>query len=99
MLYGASQLTESHVIMSLLPRCFLNSARYTGEVMTYLSVFPSLPALRELSLGRLQFLLQILILAELAVGIAYAAIFIIDVSSRERRLPSGNSQLHFRRSG
>lgn len=80
-LYGASQLIQSHIFLPLLPRWFQNSAPYTGAVMTYLPVFPSLLAFRELSLGKLRFFIQIFILAELAIGVAGTAMFVIAVSS------------------
>jgi phosphoserine phosphatase RsbU/P len=80
-LYGASQLIQSHVFLLLLPRRFQNSSPYTGAVLTYLPVFPSLLAFRELSLGKLRSLIETFILAELAIGVAATTLFILSVSS------------------
>ena len=80
-LYGASQLSRSLVFLPLLPRWFQSSAPYASAVMTFLPVFPSMLSFRELSLGKLRFLLHAFILAELAIGVVGSALFIIAGSS------------------
>jgi phosphoserine phosphatase RsbU/P len=80
-LYGASQLSQSHIFLPLLPRWFQNSAPYTGAVMTFLPVFPSALSFRELSLGKLRFLIEIFMLAELAIGVVAGVLFIMASSS------------------
>ncbi|TAM80939.1 MAG: hypothetical protein EPN47_13725 [Acidobacteria bacterium] len=80
-LYGASQLIQSPVFLPLLPHSFQDSAPYTGAVLTYLPIFPSLLAFRELSLGKLRSLIGAFIVAELAIGATAATLFIFSVSS------------------
>ncbi len=80
-LYGAAQLSQSQVFVAVLPRWLQISLPYASDEMTYLLVFPSALSFRELSLGKLRFVIQVFILAELAIGVAGSTLFIIAGSS------------------
>ena len=80
-LYGAAQLSQSPVFLPLLPHWLQNSAPYVSVVLTYLLVLPSLLSFRELSLGKLRFLLLIFLLTELVIGVVGSALFITAGSS------------------
>lgn len=80
-LYGASQLTQSRVFLALLPHGFASSASSAAAVLTFLPVFPALLSFRELSFGKLRFIIQLSILAELAIGVAGSALYLIAGSS------------------
>ena len=80
-LYGAAQLSQSSIFLPLLPRWLQNGAPYMRAVITFSPVFPSAFSFRELSLGRLRSVINVFILAELAIGLACIALFIIAGSS------------------
>jgi sigma-B regulation protein RsbU (phosphoserine phosphatase) len=80
-LFGASQLSQSRILLPLMPRWFQTIAPYVSAVTTYLPVFPSMLSFRELSLGKLRLVIQLFMLGELAIGIAGGALFIVGGSS------------------
>lgn len=80
-LYGAAQLSQSEVFLPLLPRWLQNHAPYVNAVITFLPVFPSALSFRELSLGKVRFLLHVFLLTELAIGVVGCALFLLHVSS------------------
>ena len=82
-MYGVSQLSQSRVFLPLLPAWFQGIAPYATGVSKYLAVFPALLSFRELSLGPLRPVIQFLLLWELAIGIAAAALFLLKHSSAD----------------
>jgi sigma-B regulation protein RsbU (phosphoserine phosphatase) len=80
-LYGASQLSLSRIFLPLLPRWLQTIAPYASAVITYLPIFPAVLSFRELSLGKLRFLIQVFMLGELVIGVVGSALFIIAGSS------------------
>ena len=80
-LYGAVQLSQSQVVLAVLPRWLQMSAPSANASMTYLLVFPCALSFRELSCGKVRFLLQVVVFAELAIAVAGGAFFFVTGSS------------------
>jgi sigma-B regulation protein RsbU (phosphoserine phosphatase) len=79
-LYGAVQLSQSQVVVAVSPRWLQISAPYANPVMTYLLVFPCALSFRELSLGKMRFLLNVVVFAELAIAVVGSAFFFMTGS-------------------
>ncbi len=88
-LYGAVQLTQSRALVALSPRWLQISAPYANTAMLYLlTVFGSL-SFYELSLGRMRFLLRVVVFVGLAIAVAGVAFFVIT-GSGDRMAPYNN---------
>jgi sigma-B regulation protein RsbU (phosphoserine phosphatase) len=80
-LYGAVQLSQSQIVVAVLPRWLQIGAPYATTAMTYLLVFPCALSFRELSLGKVRFFLQVVVFAELAIAVVGSAFFFMTGSS------------------
>jgi phosphoserine phosphatase RsbU/P len=69
-MYGAGLLTRSSAVVAALPRWFQMSVHHMNTVIAYLTVVVALLAFLELSLGRVRLLIEILIVAGMAVAVA-----------------------------
>jgi phosphoserine phosphatase RsbU/P len=88
-LYGASHLTRSPAIVAALPRSFQAAAPYANTAMTYLVVVVGLLSFRELSMGNLRILLQVLAYVGSAIAIAAIAFFAVT-GSADKVFPFNN---------
>ena len=91
--YGVARLTQSPAVLAVSP-CWLQiSAPYVNNVMTYLVFVLGLLAFLELTIGRIRFFLWVVVLLELATGLAGMGFFVFT-GSKDKLFPTTNSSLH-----
>ena len=79
-MYGAALLFRSSAVDAALPLALQTSFPYVNTVIAYFLVVVAMLAFLELSLGRLRLLIQILILAEVALAIVGIGWFVFGRS-------------------
>ena len=79
-LYGAVQLSHSQAVLAVSPRWLQIGAPYANTAMTYLLVVFGSLSFRELSLGKVRFLLQVVVFVGLAITVAGSALSVFTGS-------------------
>jgi phosphoserine phosphatase RsbU/P len=82
-MYGAQTLIQTPAVLAVLPNAFKPAAPYVSTAISYLLLVAGLFAWRELSLGKLRFLLQLEIFAALAIALAGMAAFVLTGSAEK----------------
>jgi phosphoserine phosphatase RsbU/P len=88
-MYGALRLSDSLPAVARLPHGFQVGANYVDAVLTYLILVVATRAFLELSLGKMRFILQAVIVAGLAIGLAGIAFFLFTGVS-DKLMPYNN---------
>src|SRR5437868_8160164 len=80
-MYGAGLLSQSPAVVAALPHSLQIAVLYVNTVTAYLTVVIAFLAFLELSVGKVRLLIEILILAGLAVAAAGIAWFVFGGSA------------------
>lgn len=76
-MYGIQTLVQVPVLVAVLPHALKSAMPYVSTVVMYLLLVSALFAWRELSLGRLRLLIQLEILAGLAIALVGIGTFVL----------------------
>ena len=76
-MYGLQKLGQTPTILTVLPHSLQSVAPYVNTAVMYLLLISALFAWRELSLGKLRFLIQLEIFAALAIALAGIGTFVL----------------------
>jgi len=76
-MYGLQKLGQTPTILTVLPYSFKSAAPYVNTVVMYLLLVSALFAWRELSLGKLRFLVNLEICAGLAIALVGISTFVL----------------------
>jgi len=82
-MYGAGMLAHSPAVVATLPHSLQMSVPYVSVVTAYLTIVVASFAFLELSLGRIRLLIEIVILAGMAVAIAGIGWFVFGGSANK----------------
>jgi sigma-B regulation protein RsbU (phosphoserine phosphatase) len=85
-LYGAMQLSQSQAIVTVLPHGLQSGAQYAKAAMTYLLLVAGLLSFRELSLGKLRWLIQATACAGVAIFVTGVTLFAFSGPNRQLEL-------------
>ena len=75
-MYGLQKLGQTPTILTVLPHPLKSAAPYVNTAVMYLLLMTALFAWRELSLGKLRFLVQLEILVALAIALVGVGTFV-----------------------
>jgi hypothetical protein len=75
-MYGLQKLGQTPTILTVLPHSLKSAAPYVNTAVMYLLLITALFAWRELSLGKLRFLVQLEILVALAIALVGVGTFV-----------------------
>jgi sigma-B regulation protein RsbU (phosphoserine phosphatase) len=76
-LFGLQKLAQTPTILTVLPHSLKSVAPYVTTAVMYLLLIPALFAWRELSLGKLRFLMQLEIFVGLAIAVVGIGTFVL----------------------
>jgi len=76
-MFGLQTLGQAHTILTVLPHSLKSAAPYVNTAVMYLLLISLLFALRELSLGKLRFLIQLEIFVGLAIAVLGIGTFVL----------------------
>jgi sigma-B regulation protein RsbU (phosphoserine phosphatase) len=80
-LYGGVQLTQSEIMQTVSPRWVQIGSPYAHTGMMYLLIVFGLLSFRELSLGKVRFLIEVAVILGLVIAIMGVAHFVFEGSS------------------
>jgi len=76
-MYGVQKLLQPLVVLAVLPHALKSATPYVSTAVMYLLLVSALLAWRELSLGKLRFLMQLEIFAALTIALAGIGTFVL----------------------
>ncbi len=88
-MYGLIQMSQSPPLLTVLPHWLQTSAPYANTAATYLILVAASLCFRELSLGKVRSLTQLIAIVALAIGLAGVAFFVFT-GSNDKLMPYNN---------
>jgi len=82
-MYGVQKLVQTPVVVAVLPHALKSATPYVSTAVMYLLLVSALFAWRELSLGRLRFLVQLEIFVGLAIALVGIGTFVLGGPSEK----------------